>query len=264
MASESKEKLIRFYKGTEGEETVVKLVDLAEAVQRTQKFRLSEFLDPFGQEIAETVAANYGSIRVDFDGGYQGAERQRAMFIHEDFQGTPNGFGIACVKASWNPQFARLSHRDVLGALMGLGIERERLGDLLVTSDSVKILCDDKMANYFLQNLTQIGAVGVSCELSDLAEIAPKEEHCKEIRATVASLRVDSIAASGFGSSRSRAAADIAADKLKLNWQAVKSASQTVKEGDVLSMRGRGRLEVAEIRGKTKKGRTVVVLKRYL
>ena len=69
MANEQKEKLIRFYKGTEGEETVIQLVDLAEAVQRTQKFRISEFLDPFGQEIAETVAANYGNIRLDFAGG---------------------------------------------------------------------------------------------------------------------------------------------------------------------------------------------------
>ena len=71
MASEQKEKLIRFYKGTEGEETVVKLVDLAEAVQRSQKFRLSGFLDPYGQEIAETVAANYPGLRVDFGGGYR-------------------------------------------------------------------------------------------------------------------------------------------------------------------------------------------------
>lgn len=236
MASEQKEKLIRFYKGTEGEETVIKLVDLAEAVQRSQKFRLSGFLDPYGQEIAETVAANYPGLRVDF----------------------------ACLKASWNGQFARLSHRDVLGALMGLGIERDRLGDLLVTADSVRILCDSKMAEYLLQNLTKIGAVGVSCEMADLAGIAPREERCKEIRATVASLRIDSIAASGFGSSRSRAAADIAADKMKLNWQPVKSASQTVKEGDIISMRGRGRLEVAEVRGQTKKGRTVVVLKRYI
>ena len=98
--------------------------------------------------------------------------------------------------------------------------------------------------------------------MADLADIAPREERCKEIRATVASLRIDSIAASGFGSSRSRAAADIAADKMKLNWQPVKSASQTVKEGDIISMRGR--LEVAEVRGQTKKGRTVVVLKRYI
>ena len=104
----------------------------------------------------------------------------------------------------------------------------------------------------------------MACERSDLSTIAPKEERCKEIRATVASLRVDSIAAAGFGSSRSKAASDIAADKLKINWQPVKSASQNVKEGDILSMRGRGRLEVAEVRGTTKKGRTVVVLKRYL
>lgn len=263
MASEQKEKLIRFYKGTEGEETVVKLVDLAETVQRNQKFRISEFLNPFGQEIAETVAANYDRIRVDFDGGYQGAERCRAIFVHEDFAGTPPRIGIDCVEAAWNGQFARLSHRDVLGALMGLGIERDRIGDLLVANDRAKILCDSKLADYLLANLTQIGAVGVSCERADLSAIAPKEERCKEIRATVASLRVDSIAASGFGSSRSRAAADIAADKVKLNWQPVKSASKIIKEGDILSMRGRGRLEVAEVRGTTKKGRTVVVLKRY-
>lgn len=264
MANEQKEKLIRFYKGTEGEETVKKLADLAEAVQRNQKFRISEFLDPFGQEIAETVAANYDRIRVDFEGGYQGAERCRAVFVHEDFPGTPPGAAIDCIEAAWNGQFARLSHRDVLGALMGLGIERDRIGDLLVANDRVKILCDSKMADYLLASLTKIGAVSVSCERTELSTIAPKEERCKEIRATVASLRVDSIAASGFGLSRSRAAADIAADKMKLNWQPVKSASKIIKEGDILSMRGRGRLEVAEVRGTTKKGRTVVVLKRYL
>ena len=100
----------------------------------------------------------------------------------------------------------------------------------------------------------------VSARLSELK----KEERVKEIRATVASLRVDSIAAVGFGMSRSRAASDIEADKLKLNWQSVKGSSQTVKVGDVLSMRGRGRLEIVEITGTTKKGRTGVYLKRYI
>lgn len=263
MASEQKEKILRFYRGTEGEETAVKLVDLAEQAMRSQKFRIAGFLDPYGQEIAETVAANYAGLKVDFDGGYQGAERQRALFCCTDFGGTPS-FDIAVIKAVWNENFVRLSHRDVLGALMALGIERDRLGDIIATGGFAKVLCDRKMAEYLLQNLTQIGSAGVTCELDDLAAIAPKEERCKEIRATVASLRVDSIAAAGFGSSRSRAAADIAADKLKLNWQPVKNASQMVKEGDVLSMRGRGRLEVAEVRGLTKKGRTGVLLKRYL
>ena len=148
--TEQKEKLIRFYRGTEGEEAAVKLVDLAEQVQRSQKFRLSGFLDPFGQEIAETVAANYQNLKVDFEGGYRGAERCRAVFVHEDFPGTPGGFEIDCVEAKWNGQFARLSHRDVLGALMSLGIERDRFGDLLVASDNVKIICDSNMTEYLL------------------------------------------------------------------------------------------------------------------
>ena len=123
---------------------------------------------------------------------------------------------------------------------------------------ALAVKCTDHEVNVVMSDPADLVA------LDALEAIAPKEERCKEIRATVASLRVDSIAAAGFGSSRSRAAADIAADKLKLNWQSVKNASQTVKEGDVLSMRGRGRLEVAEVRGQTKKGRTGVLLKRYL
>lgn len=258
-----REKIIRFYKGTEGEEIVIKLVDAAEAVNKTRKFRTTDFLDPYGCEIAETVAAQYEGISVNFSGGYIGAERQCACFVHEDFMGKP-AYNIAVIKATWNDKFYRLSHRDVLGSLMGLGINRNQIGDLLVTLGCVKIICTQKMADFILQNLVKIGSANVSCELDDLAAIAPKEERCKEITSTVASLRIDSIAASGFGSSRSKMANNIETDKLKLNWQSVKSASQAVKQGDIISIRGRGRLEVAEIRGKTKKGRTVVVLKRYI
>ena len=119
------------------------------------------------------------------------------------------------------------------------------------------------MADYFSANLTQIGNVTVKTVVDELENIAPKEERTKEIKATVASLRADSIAAVGFGMSRSKAATDIYAEKVQLNWQTVKNASQTIKQGDILSMRGRGRLEVAEITGQTKKGRIGVLLKRF-
>jgi len=261
--SEQKEKIIRYYKGTEGADTAIKLVDMAEQVMRSQKFRISGFLDLYGQEIAETVVANYPGIRLEFNGGYQGAERQRAMFIDETFGGNPS-FDIVVIKATWNGEYEHIGHRDVLGSIMGQGIERDRIGDIIMGGATARILADKTMGAYLIDNLTQIGRTGVSCVEDDLANITPKEESCKEIRATVASLRVDSIAAAGYGSSRSRAASDIAADKLKLNWQQVKNASQSVKEGDVLSMRGRGRLEVVEVRGTTKKGRIGVLLKRYI
>ena len=259
----AKEKIIRFYQGTEGEEMAVRLVDLAEQAVRTQKFRLSGFLDPYGQEIAGTIAATYDSVEARFDGGYPGAERQRVILCHRDFGGTPS-FDIAVVKASWSDVSCLISHRDVLVALMGLGIDRGFLGDLLVAPGCVRILTDRKMANFLLENCLKIGAVPVKTELDVLTDITPREERCKEISATVASLRIDAVAAAGFGMSRSRAAEDIEADKLKLNWQSVRNASQAVKIGDVISMRGRGRVEVVGIRGKTKKGRTGISLKRYL
>lgn len=257
-----REKIIRYYSGTEGSEAAIRLTDLAEQVIKTRKIRLSGFLSPFEMEIAEAVAANYEGVKVSFDGGYIGAERQRAAVAHEDFRGSA-GFEIAVVKAEWNAEFVHLYHRDVLGALMGLGIDRSLLGDLLVGSGTVKILADKKIADYLITNLTQIGSAKVTCSLDELDEIAPREERSKVISATVASLRIDSVAAAGFGISRSRAAADVEADKLKINWQQVKNAAQAVKTGDVISLRGKGRLEVTEIRGQTKKGRIGVSLTRY-
>lgn len=258
-----REKIIRYYRGTEGAEIAVKLVDLVENVVRGRKFRVSDFLDPYGAEIAETIAANYPAVRVIFNGGYRGAERQRAAFVHEDFLGTAN-FNIIAVQVEWNEQYYHISHRDVLGSLLGLGINRAIVGDLLVRNNRAIILADQPMAEYILQNYTQIGSASIHAALCSLDEIEPREERCKEIKATVASLRLDSVAAAGFGSSRSKISDDIAADKVKVNWQPVKSTSQLIKEGDMISMRGRGRVEVEEVRGQTKKGRTSIVLKRYI
>ena len=260
--SDAKEKIIRYYKGTEGEKTAVKLVDFATQALKNRKYKLSGFLSPFEQEMAGTIANSLGELKVDFDGGFVGAERQRVAFCNEDFQGTP-AFEISVIKAEWNGEFARLGHRDVLGAILSLGVDRECVGDIIATKDFARIIVDKKMADYFSTNLTQIGNVSVKTEIDELENIAPKEERVKEIKATVASLRADSIAAVGFGMSRSKAAADISAEKVQLNWQTVKNSSQTIKQGDVLSMRGRGRLEVAEITGQTKKGRIGVLLKRF-
>ncbi len=259
---DAREKIIRYYKGTEGEAVAVKLVDFAAQAIKNRKCKLTGFLSPFEQEMTGVIANSLGSLNVDFYGGYRGAERQRAAFCHEEFQGAPN-FEIVVIKAEWNGEFARIGHRDILGSILSLGVDREYIGDIIATKDFARLLVDKKMANYFTANLTQIGGTTVKTSLDELENISPKEERTKEIKSTVASLRVDSIAAAGFGMSRSKAAQEISAEKIKLNWQTVKNASQSVKEGDILIMRGRGRLEVAEVRGQTKKGRVGVLLKRF-
>ncbi len=258
-----REKIIRYYRGTEGEPVAARLVDLAEQAVRTGKFRSSGFLDPYGIEIAETVAANYDELSIMLDGGYPGAERQKAIFVYREFGGSPS-FDISVVCAEWNSEFAHLTHRDILGALMGIGLEREAIGDILVTAGKAQVLTDKKISDFLLNEWKQIGAASVHVALGNTEDIAPREEKVKEINATVASLRADSVAAAGFGISRSRAVADIESEKLKLNWQSVKNASQMIREGDILSMRGRGRVEVVEVRGKTKKGRIGISLRRFI
>ena len=256
------EKIIRYYKGTEGEEISIRLVDLVKQAMKNRKYKLSGFLTPYEQEIAGTIANSVDEIKIEFDGGYKGAERQRIAFVSNDFQGTPN-FEIEVIKSEWNGEFARLSHSDVLGSIMSLGVEREHIGDIIATKESAKIIVDKKFAEYFTTNLIQIGGTTVKTSIDELSSIAAKEERCKEIKSTVASLRIDSITAVGFGMSRSKATVEIDAEKVKLNWQSVKNSSQSIKEGDIISMRGRGRLEVVEVKGLTKKGRTSVLLRRY-
>lgn len=258
-----REKILRFYKAEGEAELAARLVDLAETALKSRKYRVTEFLDPRGYSIAETIAAHYGRIKLDYYGGYTGAERVKAAFIEEDFPGKAD-YGIAAVGVGVDVRYYQISHRDVLGAVLGLGLKREIIGDIIMGGRGCQIICDSSIAGFIAHNLTKIGAASVETELIDLGDIIAKEERVKEIKTTISSMRLDVIAAAGFGTSRTKMAEEIAAAKLKVNWQDAKSSSQTVKAGDILSMRGRGRVEVCEVLGQTKKGRTSILLKRFI
>ncbi|MBP1763825.1 MAG: RNA-binding domain protein [Firmicutes bacterium] len=257
-----RDKILRYYRASGEEETAVRLLDTAEAALKNRKYKLSDFLDPFGCSVAETIIAHYDRLELMLEGGYSGAERVKAAFVDEDFKGEVD-FAIDAVSVSWDKRYHQLSHRDVLGALMAMGIKREAFGDIVMTTNGCQILVTQLHTEYVLANLTQIGAAAVSVNRIPLMEIAAREEKVKEVRTTAASLRLDVVAAAGFSVSRTKMAEEIAAKKLKVNWQDAKSGSQIVKPGDILSMRGRGRVEFCEVLGQTKKGRTSIVLKRF-
>jgi RNA-binding protein YlmH len=258
-----REKILRFYRASGDEELAARLLDLAEGAVRSRKYRISDFLDPYAYSVAETIVAHFDRLRLDADGGYDGAERVKAAFVDEDFEGKVV-YPLSAIAVKWDKRYYQLTHRDVLGSLMGLGVKREVFGDIIMSGEGCQILVDHALRDFMLNNLTQIGAAPVSVSEINQAEITSREEKVKEIRTTVSSLRLDVIAAAGFGTSRTKMSAEIAADKLKVNWQEAKNSAQAVKLGDIISMRGRGRLEVCEVLGQTKKGRTSVVLRRYL
>lgn len=115
-----------------------------------------------------------------------------------------------------------------------------------------------------MRNLVKVHRVSVRVEQIPAEELQLPDEKLKEISATVASMRLDAVAAMGFGISRTKMAEEIVSQKVKLNWSVITDCSRIVGEGDTISIRGKGRVEIAKINGETKKGRIFLVLKRYL
>lgn len=258
-----REKILRYYQANGNGELAGRLLDYAEAVIKNRKYRVSDFLDPFGQSITDTITAHYPVLKNLANGGYSGAELTKLAFVYGDYLGKVD-FAIAALSIEWDKKYYDISHRDFLGGLLGLGIKRDVVGDIVFVPEGCQVLLDETIVGFVEQNLINIGAASVSVRRIGTENIVPREEKVKEIRSTVPSLRLDVVAAAGFGTSRTKMSEDIAAQKIKVNWQEAKNSAQAVKAGDTISLRGRGRVEISEILGQTKKGRISVLLKRFI
>ncbi len=259
----NRDRIIRYYQGTDNGELAARLIDLADSAAKGRPYAVSEFVSPGAVQIGETIQAHAGSVVLKVFGGYEGAERVKLAFVSSGYEG-PVDFQLTACRVSWDARYRLLGHRDVLGSLMGLGIDRQRFGDIIMQDSGAVVLADAALLQYLQQNFTKIAMVPVHVEEMALDDIAPRQEKVKEIKTTVASLRLDAIASSGFGISRTKAAEAIKGERVQVNWQQAKGPSQDVQEGDVISLRGKGRMELAKITGTSRKGRIGVLLKRYM
>lgn len=155
-----------------------------------------------------------------------------------------------------------LSHRNALGSVLGLGLKREMIGDVLINDNFCDIIVIGTVVEFLLNNLRNIGKEKVNVKEVSINEIVPPIENSKEIVASVSSLRLDSVISAGFGISREKSATLIKGEMVKINFAIVKNTSKIVNTGDIISVRGKGRIEVCDIGGNTKSGRTKVLLKR--
>ena len=226
------------------------------------------FLSP-GEQAAVTDLLNaWGRPRHRFWGGYPDSERQICLFPAEwqdveDVLQDPEG-PLTAVQASF-PDSASLTHRDILGALMGLGITREVLGDILLPEAGIcQVVVLREAAPILLSQWEGAGRYKVSLSELPLDQITPRPAQVKTIRDTVATPRLDAVTASGFSLSRGKAAGLIAAGKVSLNHRECLKADRQVSEGDVITCRGLGKCVIKEVPGTSKKGRTMLVIERYV
>ncbi|TLM98474.1 photosystem II S4 domain protein [bacterium] len=242
---------------------LARILDRFEAVARHQGCEVTDFCDPSQQALAERVLGRYTDPVREWRGGCDEAERRRLLIYPAYLEPGVVEDGIVLLEVTGNFKFQRVTHRDFLGAFMSLGIKREKLGDIIVTDTGCQIFADNGVKDYITWNLQKIHRVTVRVREISRDELIIPAREVRNVSATVSSLRLDAVASAGFGASRTGMAREIAAEKVRLNWLVTTDSAASVKAGDVISIRGRGRLEVSEIRGTTKKGRISLVLKCY-
>lgn len=241
-----------------------RILDKAVKTENSSEVTHTDFLDPYQRKLVEKTLSDISEVSYDFNGGYEGAEREiivfRPNFMSEylDYENFLKVLKVG-IKGRNSP-----SHRDYLGSLMGLGIKREKIGDILVGDKSCDIIVLSDVAEYLKYNLTKVGNTKVKADICNLDCIQVPETKVKEINTTVASLRLDCVSSAGFGISRSKASQLIKAEKLYLNWELSNSLNKQVKEGDVITIRGKGRIEVSKVGGKTRKDRINILLKKFV
>ena len=197
------------------------------------------------------------SAALSFDGGFSDAERVRAVFVNPDWGEYEREGLFAALKIEYRPQDT-LGHRDVLGALMALGIERDTIGDIVSAEHSATLVCLPEMSPYIMENLTKAGRVGISISKIRMHELPERQEEYNIKTDTVASLRLDAVLCAAFDLSRSKAAELIAVGRVSLNHLPCLQPAKELCESDLLSVRGLGRAKLLEVGGTSRKGRMFV------
>ena len=240
-----------------------KVLDKIDLVLKRKKEQFTDFLNPYQRKIAINIIKQIYEVNYLEAGGYEEAERQRIGIFPEYLFPDHIEIPVSILKISGNFKFQSLSHRDFLGALMGLGIKRKKLGDLLVLNDQAQIVLAQDLKEFVSLKLKKVHEVPVEVEEITADEIIIPTQNTKEIKATVPSMRLDAVASAGFGDSRNKISRDIKNEKVKLNWKPEVDPAQEVEINDLISIRARGRVEVVKNRGTSNRGRIKLLLKRY-
>lgn len=222
------------------------------------------FLSPREQELARYL---FGAPEgLHFFGGYPDAERKMLVFLPDYLEEAAlfeAGSPCVCLRALFY-QGDSPSHRDFLGALMGAGIGRETVGDICVGEGRCDFFVTAEIAPYLLQNFTSAGRTKLHLEQIPLSEASIPEPDVKEIRDTLASLRLDSVISAGFSLGRSLAAQYVTTGKAAVDGLPCEKPDKPLAEGTKISVRGLGKIRLTKVNGKTKKDRISVVIHRYV
>lgn len=249
---------------------VARVLELATAAAEQWTVAHTDFLTPPARADALMSLRRLADVGAVVSGGYAEAERCRLSVGHPEAieAAAPGASGVpgavAAVSVAGNFTHDAAAHGDFLGAILASGVAREKLGDILVQEQSgAHVLVAPDLVPFLTTAVTQVRSSPVTVEEIPLADLRTRAPKIDQITTVEASLRVDAVASAGFKLSRTKLADLISAGCVRVNWKDVVKAGTVLKSGDVVSVRGKGRLEIGEI-STTKKGKYAVQVTRFL
>lgn len=231
--------------------------DLKNQCEKYHTPRFSEFLDERQQSEIET------DFRCMFFGGYSEAERRMIGVFPQWIEPAEDDFPLKVLK--FTKKFDKeISHRNYLGTILSLGIDRCKIGDITVTDEGAYVFVSEDIAEFIRNNIYKVAGCGVDIQITEPHEITLPPKRYDIIDAVAASLRLDAVLASFAGNSRNTAKSLIISGKVSVNHKEILMPDYTLKDGDLLSVRGFGRIRLENAGGNTRSGRIHITLKKYI
>jgi photosystem II S4 domain protein len=251
-------------KGVEYRDTIAQVIDRAEQALKTWEIVCTDFLSPPEWAEAERIFARLNDLQLLAFGGYPQAERKRIAIARTEIPLDESQVELTALDISGNFLFDSATHRDFLGALLGNGLVRDKVGDVLVLGErGAQAIVVPELVDFLELNFNQVRSVPVKTRRVPLEELKVREPKKKELTSTEASMRLDAIASAGFGMSRSKMVDLINSGDVRVNWREISSTSHALKSGDLIAIRGKGRLEIGEVMI-TKKDRYRIQMTRFV
>ncbi|KAH6764270.1 RNA-binding S4 domain-containing protein [Perilla frutescens var. hirtella] len=244
-------------------EDVKRILEMANRASLRREILHTDFLTPPVLKESMLALNKIADIKMVAQGGYPEAERCRLSVGHPDIL-TSDPDIVAALSISGNFGFEPCTHGDFLGAILGTGIVRDKLGDIILQGEKgAQILVVPELVDFLVSSLDKVRNVSVTCTKIPLLALEYQPPRTQSFKTVEASQRLDAIASAGFKISRSKMANLISNGDVRVNWATVTKSNTTIKAGDIISVNGKGRLKVGEINS-TRKGKFAVDLVRFL
>ena len=264
-----KQEILKNYPEQEDKLLVSKLLDKINESDIRNKIATTDFLNMHEKSIVQEILKKEKVLNYMFTGGFEGAERQVLILnpdkLDNEYIKTQIENIITIIRITLPKYSEGYTHRDYLGGIMKLGIKREKIGDIIVSEDGADIIVSSEIADFLKDELTKLKRFAKSTiEQKNINEIKNETPKFEEISIIVPSYRIDAIVGEANRISRSKASNIIEEERVFINGILCKSKSKTVKIGDKITVRGKGRFEISEELGSTKKDNVRVKIIRYV